>query len=208
MKSFVILLTENEQRQNNVKIMLNSIPDLNIFPAITPAKNHEIVKKESIKTVNTLKKTEISCALSHIMICKKIVENNLPYAIIFEDDVRLFDNFNNKLNKVEECLPENFDFIQVHIPFFLDISKITVNNHLNKYSKTYSTGAYIISYKHALKVSQIKNLNKPIDHLYVSMENKNYFSINEKVLTTLSRHPRKDSKNEREGLSLFKSSVQ
>lgn len=33
----------------------------------------------------------IGCYLSHIRIYKKIVEDNIPYAIIFEDDVRFLD---------------------------------------------------------------------------------------------------------------------
>ena len=166
------------------------------------------MKNESITSSRVLNKTEISCALSHIFICKKIVDQNIPYALIFEDDARLFDNFSEFFSKVKKNLPKDFDFIQVHIPWFLNISNVNLHPFFNKYSKTYSLGAYIISYKHALKVSQITDLKKPIDHLIVNMENKNYYSFNEKTVTTLSKNPRRDSKNIREGMSLFKSSVQ
>lgn len=70
---------------------------------------------------------EIACCLSHIEIYDYICKNNIPYALIFEDDVILYDNFYNKLVKVFSELPENFDSC-----YLSDNFGWTVNNYKEK----------------------------------------------------------------------------
>lgn len=51
--------------------------------------------------------SEIGCALSHVNIYQKIVEQNLPYAMILEDDVVIPENFDNVIaNLVHLIRPE------------------------------------------------------------------------------------------------------
>jgi glycosyl transferase family 25 len=44
----------------------------------------------------------IGCSLSHIKIWQQMIDNNINYAYIFEDDVMFDDDFVNKLNKYLE----------------------------------------------------------------------------------------------------------
>jgi len=55
-----------------------------------------------------LTKPEIACTVSHILIYKYIIDNNIEKALIFEDDCILLDNFLNKLEKVLNELPADF----------------------------------------------------------------------------------------------------
>jgi len=49
------------------------------------------------------KKAEASCALKHIYACEHIVQNRLPGALVLEDDMVLYDNFESIFN---ECMDE------------------------------------------------------------------------------------------------------
>ena len=49
------------------------------------------------------------CFISHMRIWKKIVDQNIPYAIVFEDDAQFNVNFMNIYNNM--TLPENFNII-------------------------------------------------------------------------------------------------
>jgi glycosyl transferase family 25 len=58
-----------------------------------------------------VRKGMVSCTLNHIYALQKIVERELPYGIIFEDDPCFLGNFLEKLQKVEKeilRLPEGF----------------------------------------------------------------------------------------------------
>lgn len=47
---------------------------------------------------------EVGCALSHYSIYRRMVDENIPWAFIFEDDVVVTEDFNNVLRNVEGCL--------------------------------------------------------------------------------------------------------
>jgi GR25 family glycosyltransferase involved in LPS biosynthesis len=53
----------------------------------------------------------VGCLLSHRTILKKIRDLKLESAIIFEDDVELCDDFENKFNEILKKLPENWDLL-------------------------------------------------------------------------------------------------
>lgn len=57
-----------------------------------------------------LKRTEVACALSHINIAKKMIEDNIDYAVILEDDAELTVNFKNFVRDFN-LEPNRFDFL-------------------------------------------------------------------------------------------------
>ena len=59
----------------------------------------------------TMLKSEIACALSHIEIAKKIVANDLPYAVVLEDDAELTIQFKNLLSNFDVNSNYGFDFL-------------------------------------------------------------------------------------------------
>ncbi len=63
-----------------------------------------------------LTKPEIACYISHLKVCKKIIEENLDYGIILEDDLLLDEHFHlipHALNAIEE----KWSYIKLIAPF-------------------------------------------------------------------------------------------
>ncbi len=77
-----------------------------------------------------LSKGEIACGVTHILIYKHIIDNNIKNAIIFEDDVILYDNFVN-IDKILEELPSDY-----HTCFLNDAFGWTVENYKHNYFKS------------------------------------------------------------------------
>lgn len=82
---------------------------------------------------------EIACSVTHVEIYKYIVENNIKIALFFEDDCLIYDNFRERLLKVINELPDDFDAC-----YLSDCFGWTVDNYKfgylgslnkNKYSK-------------------------------------------------------------------------
>tara|TARA_Y100000389_G_scaffold204343_1_gene256348 strand:- start:12873 stop:13493 length:621 start_codon:yes stop_codon:yes gene_type:complete len=205
MRCYCIVLNKNKERMENFYKMKNTLPNLELFSAHTP-NDIQYFKNKGYIFNKSLRQTEIACLLSHVGICKKIVDENIPYAMIFEDDALFFDNFNEIIDTLE--IPKDFKFIQIHIPFFKNIPELhNSNNNFSKYEPIHSTAGYIISNQMANEIYSLTKINRPIDHIYVGMADKNFYCINTCIMTALSKHPRKDRTKVREGKTLFKSTV-
>lgn len=112
---------------------------------------------------------ELGCYYSHRIIWQKIVDEDLPYAVIFEDDVMLYSNFHYKLLKILEAMPLDTDWVS------LDQKVSSMNSSSAKsplklcaiQSKRITcTGmyAYIITNQGAKKLLEItRNASAPID---------------------------------------------
>jgi len=93
--------------------------------------------------------TQKACFLSHILIWKDMIKNNIKYAIVLEDDAKLLDNFKNNLDQILQNLPKSFDYISL---FHLSEQEGFIKN-LPKYNKDlyrikghlYGTTGYLIS---------------------------------------------------------------
>jgi glycosyl transferase family 25 len=72
-------------------------------------KNYENESEEEKIIFNKLSKRlnpgEKGCIISHIRIFKDIIKNNVPYAIIMEDDCIFCDDFNNKFEILINEMP-------------------------------------------------------------------------------------------------------
>lgn len=116
---------------------------------------------------------EIGCALSHKLIYKKIIEEDIQYALIFEDDVILNDSIFSHLDSISS-LPETWDvlFLGQHCFFSRNISVKTnfwsrgkKRNWLRPIENCYGAYAYVISKKGAQKLNEMTHvLSRPIDH--------------------------------------------
>lgn len=115
--------------------------------------------------------SEIACQNTHIAIYDYIINNNLKYCIIFEDDTILYNNFKDNLIKIINDLPDDFDACFIDDSFgwtvenyrsekmkgylpSLNMNKLEdIKNQQNKYVYKMPSGkcaaAYIISKKGA-----------------------------------------------------------
>lgn len=114
---FIVNLERRPDRKQLIESRLNNlgIKNYEIIKAVDGRELPEDLsnvynKEESIKIHRELKKTEVACSLSHIKIAKKIIEQDLDYAIILEDDAELTIDFKNFLK--DFSLEQNmFDFL-------------------------------------------------------------------------------------------------
>ena len=100
----------------------------------------------------SISKPEYGCSDSHIRIWKDVVEKGYETALIFEDDVKILPNFNEKLQVVldELELDPEWDYINLG-PFSCSpIRQVTPN--LIKGS-SYGAHCYLISQRGARKLS-------------------------------------------------------
>ena len=125
---FVINLKRRPDRKNLIESRLNDLGIMNyeITEAIDgkelPDDLSEVYDEKTAKQIHrVLKKTEVACALSHINIARKIIEQNIEYAIILEDDAELtvglknfIKNFNLKQNRFDFLILGSFSSNQLH----------------------------------------------------------------------------------------------
>lgn len=111
---------------------------------------------------------QLGCYLSHFQIWKTIVQNNLDLAIVLEDDVKIYKNFNRIINTVYDNLPVKFDY--VHLFIHPDKQKIEYlqgnEGDIIPAEDNFGTVAYIISLRGAkrlIKLTQLLKIQAPVD---------------------------------------------
>ena len=114
---FVVNLKRRPDRKQLIESRLSDLGIMNyeIIEAVDgqelPEDLSEVYDEQTSKHVHrVLKKTEVACALSHINIARKIVEQNLDYAIILEDDAEPTVDFKNFIRDFD-LEPNKFDFL-------------------------------------------------------------------------------------------------
>lgn len=122
---------------------LNSIFDTKYQP-------HKIIK---------LSDSERGCAMSHYSLWKQIYDRNMPYGIIFEDDVQILPSNKNFIENYLNVLPNDWDI------FYLDFihgKRPVVVDYTNKIYKgiyIWNCSGYVINRKGVKKCLD----NLPID---------------------------------------------
>ena len=106
--------------------------------------------------------TQRACAQSHLNVWKEMVKNNLPYALIMEDDVSFDKEWKSKLESLED---DQFDLILLNTDHFYN----PPYSWQHTQGESYLTGAYIISLKGAqgLVNSQVR---LPSDHMLLMLQ--------------------------------------
>lgn len=99
MRTFIVNLKHNTERRTHMENILRNIPiDYEFFHAVY-GKNVENIEniydeKKALKIAKrSLNLGEIGCALSHRAIYKKMIEENIPQALIMEDDITFLPHF-------------------------------------------------------------------------------------------------------------------
>lgn len=101
----MISLPRREDRRKHVQSQFKNIPTLSyeFFDAIDGKQlTIEAIRQLCNKSINLkLSRAEIGCAASHISVYKKIVQENLPFALIMEDDFVITENFNRIIAEIK-----------------------------------------------------------------------------------------------------------
>lgn len=145
----------------------------------------DIIEKYFAGEMDNIQKPATSCAFKHLLVYEQILQRKIDYALIFEDDVQLSDNFNQLFN---ESLKE---IKQIEDGFFVSYEDTTLEfvpkEQLEKGKLLYPAtrgrcaGAYLIDYQTAKIIMDYVNKHKchlPIDWMHnFLVEEKQLFSI-------------------------------
>lgn len=116
---FVINLERSSDRRASIAAQLEEIDiDFEIFPASDGARllQSELTPYDEKFVIGQiarpLSRSEVGCYLSHTRLWKKIVEEEIPWAVVLEDDVDIHANLTDILAAIGN-LPFKWDFIRL-----------------------------------------------------------------------------------------------
>jgi len=152
---FVITL----KRSNNINNFKNKYDENNIkyeiYYGVDARQNEHLKYRNNIHPISLLltPKKILGCALSHILLAKIIVKNNIEYSLILEDDTYPYDyiNLDNNIEKIItnfNKINKKWDIINLHTDGILQNNN---NNNVNLFSG--SSAAYILSISGAKKLA-------------------------------------------------------
>lgn len=169
----VSLTSESARRQHIDNLFSQHEIGFEYFDAINKSQVADILKKYNL-TINNerLSLGEVGCYLSHYSLWHQVVEQNMPYIMIFEDDIYLSRYAGDFIKKLD-WLPEEFDVIKLETMY----EKVMMNRGVrltypyrlcHMKSSHMGTAGYIISYKGAKKLLAIieeTGIDCPVDHV-------------------------------------------
>jgi len=172
---FIISLDKNKERQEYLKKevcpKLTNYFKCAAFDAELDDAN-EILKENNIfLTENFYEKCnegQLGCFLSHFQLWKYIIKSNLDMAIILEDDVKIYSNFNKIIDTVYENLPVKFDYVHLFIhPDKQNIQYLEgKDGDIIPAEDNFGTVAYIVSLRGAkrlVKLTELLKIQAPVD---------------------------------------------
>jgi len=172
---FIISLDKNKERQDYLKKdvypKLTNYFKCAAFDADLDDAN-EILKDNNLFLTDTFyekcSEGQLGCFLSHFQLWKHIVKSNLDLAIILEDDVKIYNNFNKIINIIYENLPVKFDYVHLFIhPDKQNIQYLEgKDGDIIPAEDNFGTVAYMISLRGAkrlIKLTELLKIQAPVD---------------------------------------------
>lgn len=109
----ISLSTALERRKHIQTEFGNQNINFEFFDALTPDLAYPLAQQLGLKfNPEILTKGELACFMSHVSIWKEMIDENIPYAAIFEDDVFLGEQAHKLLNDSTWIQPE-WDIIKI-----------------------------------------------------------------------------------------------
>lgn len=120
---FVINLERSKHRRDFMVSYLSGLGiEARIFPAVDGSKLDVALSEEqglySEKLTNqkfsrSLSRNEIACTLSHLGVCRKMVDESIPMALVLEDDAMFQPGIRNLIQQALSEAPEDWDLLQL-----------------------------------------------------------------------------------------------
>lgn len=179
MKNIVISLKNaTDRREHIINEFSKQGIDFEFFDAITPDLLDETYQKLNLnlKENQRLSNGEKGCFLSHVYLWQKMIDEDIEYLAIFEDDVYLGENAHLFLMNIDWLKDIDFDIIKLEtMNSLIHLSKNTTFIHQQRklyQLKSVHTGTcgYIINKKCVIKlIAWLKSYPSkqllPIDHI-------------------------------------------
>jgi GR25 family glycosyltransferase involved in LPS biosynthesis len=101
--------------------------------------------------------------ITHFLTWKYIYDNSLEYAIIIEDNVRIFASINKNINSILQNVPEQFDYVGMYLNN-RDLEQS--NGEIEIATEVHQPHAYLITMNGArrlLKLTRLWKINRSLD---------------------------------------------
>ena len=136
-KHLPIFITHYTKLTDRKKFMLQQLNKHNIKATfINDFDNEELTDADkSMFNQTSLKIEEISLMCKHFNVYNYMIENDIKQAIIFEDDVLIYDNFINNIISYFKQLPSDWDFLFFGSGWNLHVPKSIIKDNTNVYLK-------------------------------------------------------------------------
>lgn len=219
LKLFIITLDKDNKRTNHVDNILipslesSSATNIIKFSAIdgdNPDLNKIIRDFDTtidIKFLETCSRGALACTLSHMSIWKLEIDS-AESIIILEDDTIVHKDFWSSICKIQEELPDNYDFVYLYVhpsDYKSDKTPIFKDSLLTKGYKTCGTVGYMVSNSGRRKLlSLLKNMNNKIDEMILkevsntvnnSCKNLNTYTLITPICDTVGQVSPHDTRN-------------
>ncbi len=186
----VVSLVDEHIRREHIDHLFNEHHlDFSYFDAINKSQVADTLAKHQLSvTSEKLSQGEVACFLSHYCLWQQVVEQQLPYLMVFEDDIYFSKTANAVLNNLE-WLPSDFDIIKIETTYEKTMLKKEIelslaHTLLQMKSRHLGSGGYIISQKAANNlINKVKNsgVQIAVDHMLfeelVDEENSKVYQI-------------------------------
>lgn len=176
-KSYVISLPSASQRRAHIiQEFAEKQISFEFFDAFSPSERMNETASELIPALlqnTTLTNGEKGCLLSHLVLWKRCVDNNLDYIAVFEDDIIFSEEAAKYIKSINQIPSSNFILKLESFPMkahFIKICRVE-NRHIYALKSTYvGSAGYIISNQAAtFLVGYFKYLSKeeilPVDEI-------------------------------------------
>ena len=114
-KYFVIHNLDEERYLNSTKLFKKYGVNINDVIFINHPNKNELtysIKKKSVQKNSKIKDGWISCSYKHYLALKNIVENEIPLAVVMEDNIGdFYEKVPNRIEKYLSELPSNWDVV-------------------------------------------------------------------------------------------------
>lgn len=169
----VSLISEHERRQHIDNLFDEHDVAFDYFDAINKFQVDVVLQKYNLEVRSKrISEGEVACYLSHYCLWQQVVEQNLPYLMVFEDDIWFSKTANDFLNN-PDWLPNDFDVTKLETMH----CRVMINKGINLRSEHklcqirsshMGMAGYIVSQKGAKKLlamTQQLGVDRPVDHI-------------------------------------------
>jgi len=150
---------------------LNDLPvsnyfRINEFDSLTNDVNDILLKNEVFITKSYFEQGsagDFNRFITHFLTWKYIYDNSLEYAIIIEDNVRIFASMNKNINSILANVPEQFDYVGMYLNN-RDLEQS--NGEIEIATEAHQPHAYLITLNGArrlLKLTRLWKINRSLD---------------------------------------------
>ncbi len=159
MKIYIINMAKSVQRRTKMQQYIDALPEHLDIEFVEAIDGQSLTESEityhTKKLCMATTKGEIGCALSHINVYRKMAAENIPVALILEDDVKIPHDLSSMLEKLEKSIGHNEVLLLSRPKIYFKKAINTINNYkIFSVSEADLASSYIITHEAAKKMAE------------------------------------------------------